>query len=191
MNEMIHQWLPIVAVVAVFAERMREVFAKRDTVRGKTKETLTFNLFMLCGVLIVACGIAENVVYSRRLWWVTFIPGAVMSVLSFTIRRSAIRALGKFWSLHVEMREGHQFVKSGPFAYARHPVYFSMILELLGIGLILNAWMALAGVFLVFIPTLIARVRMEECALVEQFGDPYRDYMRTTPAIFPFRGGAG
>lgn len=185
MNEIIHQWLPVVAVVAVFAERMREVFTKRDTVRGETKEKLTFNLFMICGMLIVAGGIAEYFMCGRVLWWVTFIPGAVMSVLSFTIRRSAIRALGKFWSLHVEMREGHEFVTTGPFAHARHPVYFSMILELMGIGLMLNAWVALGAVFLVFIPTMIARVRMEERALVGQFGDAYREYMRTTPAIFP------
>lgn len=188
MSELINQWLPVAAVIIIFGERMREVFAKRETVRGKTKETLTFNLFMLCGVLIVAAGITEHIVCGRRLWWATFVPGAIMSVFSFVLRRAAIRALGKFWSLHVEMREGHQFVTSGPFAYARHPVYFSMILELLGIGLILNAWFALAGVFVVFIPTMIARVRMEERALVETFGDAYREFMQTTPAIFPIRG---
>ena len=43
----------------------------------------------------------------------------------------------------------------------------------------------LAGVFLIFIPTMVARVRMEEQALIEQFGDAYRNYMRRTPAIFP------
>ena len=31
----------------------------------------------------------------------------------------------------------------------------------------------------------IVRVRIEETALLEQFGNDYREYMRTTPAIFP------
>jgi protein-S-isoprenylcysteine O-methyltransferase Ste14 len=83
------------------------------------------------------------------------------------------------------MREGHEFVTSGPFAYARHPVYFSMILELLGIGLILNAWFSLAAVFVIFTPTLIARVRIEERALLAQFGDAYKAYMESVPAILP------
>ena len=77
---------------------------------------------------------------------------------------------------------------SGPFAYARHPVYFSMILELLGIGLIVNAWIMLAVVFAIFVPTLFARVRIEERALLEQFGDAYGKYMQTTPAIVPGTG---
>jgi protein-S-isoprenylcysteine O-methyltransferase Ste14 len=185
MPEALHYWLPIIAVSAVFAERMREVFTKRQTVPGKTAEKLTFNLFMLCGLAIVVGGITEYVLRVRSLWWPTFIPGVIISVASFAVRRSAIRALGKFWSLHVEMREGHEFVRSGPFAYARHPVYFSMVLELLGIALILNAWIALAAVCLIFIPTMIARVRLEERALVTQFGEAYCEYMRSTPAIVP------
>jgi protein-S-isoprenylcysteine O-methyltransferase Ste14 len=185
MQEFINHHLPVLAVLAVFAERMREVFTKRQTVPGQKKETLTFNLFMLCGQAIVIGGIAEYYLRGLTLWWPVFIPGLLMSIASFIIRRSAIRALGRFWSLHVEMREGHEFVQTGPFAYARHPVYFSMILELLGIGLMLGAWWTLAAVFLLFVPTMIARVRLEERALVEQFGDAYRAYMRNTPAIVP------
>jgi protein-S-isoprenylcysteine O-methyltransferase Ste14 len=159
-------------------------------VPGKTAEKVTFNLFMVCGLLIVAGGIAEYYALHRALWWPIFVLGLVLSLASFVIRRSAIRALGRFWSLHVEMREGHEFVQNGPFASMRHPVYFSMILELLGIGMMLGAWITLAGVFAVFIPTMIARVRLEEAALIGQFGDAYREYMRRTPAIFPRLGGS-
>jgi protein-S-isoprenylcysteine O-methyltransferase Ste14 len=185
MPEFVQYHLPVLATLLVFAERMREVFTKRAVVPGKTKETLTFNLFMLCGLLIVAGGITEYYLRDERLWWATFIPGVILSLASFWLRRAAIRALGRFWSLHVEMREGHEFVRTGPFAYARHPVYLSMVFELLGIGLMLNAWLTLAGVFLLFIPTVIARIRMEEAALVEQFGDAYRVYMREIPAVLP------
>ncbi len=177
--------LPPIAAVAFFGARMSEVFTKRDVVAGKVRENVTFLLFMLCGILILVGGIAEYFLRGLVLWWPTFVVGCVSSLASFAIRRAAIRGLGKFWSLHVEMREGHEFVTSGPFAYARHPVYFSMILELLGIGLVLNAWIALLVVFLIFTPTLIARVRIEERALLEKFGDAYQAYMQTVPAIIP------
>ncbi len=180
------QLVPLAAVVIVYAARMAEVFTKRDVVSGKKTENLTFRLFMLCGILIVIGGIAEFLLRHSVLWWPTFVIGLVCSLASFAIRRAAIRALGKFWSLHVEMREGHEFVTSGPFAYARHPVYFSMILELLGIGLILNAWIALAVVFAIFVPTMITRVRIEERALIEKFGEAYSKYIQRTPAILPF-----
>lgn len=180
-----HHWLPIVAVLLIFGERLREVFTKRQVVAGKTQEKLTFNLFMLCGSGIVIGGLVEYWLTHGWLRWYTFIPGVLISMASFALRRAAIRALGRFWSLHVEMREGHEFVRTGPFAYARHPVYTSMFLELFGIALILNAWISLAVVLLIFIPTLRLRLRLEEKALVDQFGDAYREYMRVTPAIIP------
>ena len=177
--------LPPVVASAFFLARMAEVSTKRDVVAGKKRESVTFLLFMLCGFLIIGGGLAEFFLRHSVLWWPAFVAGVLCSLASFAIRRSAIRALGRFWSLHVEMREGHEFVTSGPFAHARHPVYFSMILELLGIGLVLNAWLALAGVFVIFTPTLIARVRIEERALLEQFGDAYKSYMQCVPAIIP------
>lgn len=185
MNTDLAHLLPPVAALTVFLARMSEVFTKREVVAGKRFESVTFRLFMLCGILIVGGGITEFFLRHSVLWWPTFVVGLVFSLASFAIRRAAIRALGKFWSLHVEMREGHEFVSSGPFAYARHPVYFSMILELLGTGLLVNAWITLAVVFAVFVPTLIARVRIEERALLAQFGDAYAKYMERTPAIMP------
>ncbi len=189
MPEFVYHWLPILAVLAVFGERMREVFAKRQTVQGTKQETLTFNLFMFCGLFMVGGGITEYLLRGLVLSWPIFLPGVLISVASFAVRRAAIQALGRFWSLHVEMREGHEFVTTGPFAYARHPVYFSMILEHTGIALILGAWFSFGIVLLVFIPTLIARVRIEEQALVAQFGEAYRSYMKATPAIVPGLGG--
>lgn len=177
--------IPPFAASLFFLARISEVFTKRDVVPGTTREKLTFRLFMLCGSSIFAGGLAEYFLRGSMLLWPTFIVGCISSIASFVIRRSAIRSLGKFWSLHVEMREGHEFVTRGPFAFARHPVYFSMILELLGIGLILNAWVALIIVFVIFTPTMFARVRIEERALLEQFGDAYRTYMQHVPAIFP------
>lgn len=186
MNASLAHYLPLAAVVAIYAARMAEVFTKREVVPGKRKESVTFMIFMFCGLLILVGGIVEYHLRDSDFWWLTFMAGVALSLASFAIRRAAIRALGRFWSLHVEMRDGHEFVKSGPFAYARHPVYFSMILELLGIGLIVNAWTTLAAVFAIFAPTMLARVRIEERALVEKFGDAYREYMRATPAILPF-----
>jgi protein-S-isoprenylcysteine O-methyltransferase Ste14 len=185
MNQSLAHFLPIAAVVAGYLARMSEVFTKRDVVPGARKESVTFSLFMLCGILIVVGSITEYLLRHSALWWPTFIAGVACSLASFAIRRSAIRALGKFWSLHVEMRNGHEFVTTGPFAHARHPVYFSMILELLSVGLMLNAWISLALVFAIFTPTLIARVRIEERAMIETFGEAYKEYMQTTPAILP------
>ena len=118
---------------------------------------------------------------------VSFIPGALCGIASFAIRRRAITALGQFWSLHVEIRDQHQFVQSGPFRWVRHPTSFSMLLELLAVALILKAGIVLCLVPLLYLPTLAFRLRLEEAALVEKFGPAYQDYMRTTPALLPYK----
>lgn len=39
-------------------------------------------------------------------------------------------------------------------------------------------------------PTLAERVCLEETALVEKFGEAYRRYQQTTPAVIPWKGPA-
>ena len=180
-------WLPIISVGAIVLARMAELGTKRDTIRGTIRENLTLRLFILVGTLVWVGAIIEFFWREERLQWGTFLAGLLCGGLSFWIRRKAIAALGRFWSLHVEIRESHEFVQSGPFRWMRHPTYFSMILELLAIGLILNAVVATASGLALLAPILYWRINMEDAALVEKFGDPYREYQRATPALFPYR----
>ena len=177
--------LPLASVVMIYAARLVELKTRRDTLRGPVLETRTLRLFLLSGTLMLALGLAEH--FWRKPDWngLTFAAGWLCALGSFWLRRRAIAALGKFWSLHVEIRANHEFVRSGPFRWVRHPTYFSMILELLSAAFILRAPLALAAVSVLFIPVLLVRVRIEEAALIEKFGDAYREYQRTTPAIFP------
>jgi protein-S-isoprenylcysteine O-methyltransferase Ste14 len=179
--------LPVISVVVVCAARMFELRTRRQTVSGIVKENLTLRLFLLTGFLMLGGGIAEFFLAKKSLFLPTYSAGLICAAFSFFLRRRAIAALGKFWSLHVEIRENHEFVRSGPFRWMRHPTYFSMILELVAIGLMLNAWWTLLFVVLLFIPVLAARVKLEETALIEKFGETYRRYQRTTPAIFPIK----
>jgi protein-S-isoprenylcysteine O-methyltransferase Ste14 len=179
--------LPVASVIAIYGARMAELRTKRDTVPGSVRETLTLRLFMLAGALMLVGSNLEFFLRGLTLKWWTFAAGWLCSLASFAIRRRAIAALGKFWSLHVEIRENHQFVQAGPFRWVRHPTYFSMILELLGLGLIMNAVYSLLAAAICFVPTLALRLKLEETALVDKFGDAYREYQRTTPALFPYK----
>ena len=179
--------LPIASVLVIYLARMVELKAKRDTIRGPVKENLTLRLFMLAGTFMLVGAITEFLLRHSALWWPTYVAGIACALASFAIRRRAIAALGKFWSLHVEIRESHEFVRSGPFRWVRHPTYFSMILELASIGLILNAYLSFIVAAAIFIPTLMLRLKLEETALVEKFGATYQTYQRETPAILPYK----
>jgi protein-S-isoprenylcysteine O-methyltransferase Ste14 len=108
-------------------------------------------------------------------------------VISFKLRWAAYCGARAFWSLHVEIRDNHEFVQSGPFRYVRHPTYLSMVLELAAFGLICSAWYMLLFIPVVFIPALILRLRLEEPALVQKFGGAYTEYQRRVPMLLPYR----
>jgi protein-S-isoprenylcysteine O-methyltransferase Ste14 len=180
------QLIPIFCALAIYTLRLIEIRTKRDTIACKVSANYTLMLFMAVGTVVFVGSIAEYF-WRGKVWsWPWLIAGIVCAAFSFWLRLKAIAALGKFWSLHVEIRENHEFVRTGPFRWMRHPAYFSMILELVSLCLVLCAFYTLLIVPLLFIPALLARLRIEEAALVEKFGDTYREYRRQVWAILPW-----
>ena len=179
--------LPALSIVAIFLARILELRTKRNIVAGPIKENLTLRLFIVTGVIMLASTLAELILTQPKINWMLFVCGWLIAIASFVIRRRAIAALGRFWSLHVEIRENHEFVRTGPFRWLRHPTYFSMILELVSMAVIASVFRSLLIIPVLFFPVLLIRLRIEEAALVEKFDGDYVEYQRTTPALFPYR----
>jgi protein-S-isoprenylcysteine O-methyltransferase Ste14 len=76
-------------------------------------------------------------------------------------------------------------IDTGPYRWVRHPSYSGLILTLLGLGPALGNWAALA--VLVVVPTvgLVVRIRVEERALLEALGEPYRRFAAGRPRLLP------
>lgn len=184
MNQFV-PYLPLVSVILLVAARLKEMGTRRDTISGPVREQWTLRLFTLVGLLISIGSMVEYYLEGLRMVWLWFILGWICGLSSFAIRRAAIAALGRFWSLHVEIRENHQFVQSGPFRYLRHPVYFSMILELVAFIVICHAWWVAIGIPCLFFPVLMRRLQLEEAALDEKFGPLYAEYRQKTSAVIP------
>lgn len=177
--------LPILSVILIVAMRLKEMGTRRDLIRGQIHEQLTFRLLLSVGTSISLLSIVEYCVRRPAFSWPSFFLGWIFGLSAFAIRRRAIEALGKFWSLHVEIRSEHQFVQHGPFRFVRHPAYATMLLELLSLTTLAQAWLTMLAIPLVYGPVLWRRIRLEETALTEKFGEVYAQYCRTTPALIP------
>jgi len=94
-------------------------------------------------------------------------------------------SLGKNFSTTLHLRQGHSLVTTGPYRWARHPMYTALFL--LGVGfLLLTANWAVGVPLIVALPILVAvRVGNEEALMIEQFGDEYRAYMQQTGRFLP------
>ena len=112
--------------------------------------------------------------------------GLFLIWLGLVLRMWVIRSMGRFFTVDVTIREGHQLKTDGFFRSVRHPSYLASLVTFFGFGLSLNNWFSLAVVFVpVFIAFLI-RIKVEEKVLVKQFGAEYLDYSNKTQRIIPF-----
>lgn len=93
--------------------------------------------------------------------------------------------LGLNWSPNLEIREKHELVTRGIYAYIRHPMYASQWLWVIAQPLLLQNWIAGFINLVIFIPFYFMRVRAEEELMLEQFGEQYRSYMQRVRPVFP------
>jgi protein-S-isoprenylcysteine O-methyltransferase Ste14 len=94
-------------------------------------------------------------------------------------------ALGKNWSFEARMRTDHQLIRRGPYARIRHPIYLGMLLFLLGIAIAFGHWLQLIVAVPIFLAGTMIRTRLEDALLEAQFGDEFRRYAQSTPALIP------
>jgi methyltransferase len=101
----------------------------------------------------------------RRTAWGAFALGAAVFVAGKLIKYWAVASLGRRWTFRVLVVPDAPLIRSGPYAYLRHPNYVGVMGELSGMALMAGARWTGAVVVLVFAALLAARVRVEERAL--------------------------
>ena len=148
----------------------------------------TFRLIMIGSSLAVIVGCVASF-----LPWLTIAHeytavaiGTLLLVAGAALRRYCFNALGKSFTGTVIVSPDQRIVQQGVYRLVRHPSYTAAFLMFIGIGLALGSWISLAILFLVHCYLYGARVAVEERALVETLGEPYRQYMARTKRFIPF-----
>jgi len=115
----------------------------------------------------------------------TFWIGIGLIILGILIRAIAIATLWRYFTVDVSIREGQQLVDRGLYHVIRHPAYTGSLLSFLGLGFAFNNWLSVAIIAIATIIGFSYRIAVEEGALVEHFGDRYRDYMQRSKRLIP------
>ena len=122
--------------------------------------------------------------------------GRILDIIGFVLYLGgcvfvlwARRTLGKMWGLstsqNVKLRDDHQLIQSGPYAFVRNPMYFGWWAAMFGLLLVYPTWAVL--LLLVFsVVAFIGRAHREDAALAERFGDAWTEYTKHTKFIIPF-----
>lgn len=82
-------------------------------------------------------------------------------------------------------RKNQQLMTDGPFSVVRNPLYVFSLIGIVGVGLISTRITILASLLIMHLISYHYLVQREEAALLERFGDAYRDYCARVKRFIP------
>ena len=120
------------------------------------------------------------------------VPGIVTDTIgvALTIAGAAIAIVARLylagnWSAVAAVRQGHEIVQSGPYAWVRHPIYSGGLLAAVGTAIAFGQVRDLLALPLISFGFWL-KSRSEEQLLLQELGADYAAYRRQVPsAIVP------
>ncbi|MGY3692609.1 protein-S-isoprenylcysteine O-methyltransferase Ste14 [Bradyrhizobium sp. USDA 3240] len=111
--------------------------------------------------------------------------GVFVAIGALVMFRLTHRALGRNWSVSLDVRENHHLITGGIYRKIRHPMYSAFWLWAVAQALLLPNLLAGFAGLIGFGTLFFGRVAKEEQMMLEAFGDEYSEYMARTGRIIP------
>jgi protein-S-isoprenylcysteine O-methyltransferase Ste14 len=153
---------------------------------SKILSFISFGCLLICLVLYhLNIFIFNNIKYTQLnipVWlrWC----GAVLFLIGDILFYFVHSYLGRSWSGFIVLLDDHKLIKNGPYKYMGHPMYTSILLVVISIFLLTTSWLLTLTFLFVFLVA-ASRIPKEEKLMLNQFGDEYREYKKTTGILFP------
>jgi len=168
----------VMFLIGALGERLYEFRFSQKAERGERKMEWSYTALHTLYLVVFAVTGVEYFFWPRTIHYVVTAGGVTLFVVSLVVRLTAIRTLGRFWSLDLEIRAEHRLVTEGIYRYVRHPAYSAIMLEIVSVPLVANAFGALALALFGYVPLLLWRWRCEEREMIQKFGDRYIQYRK-------------
>ena len=188
MDTSYHALLPVTWLCWALYWGFAAIGAKPDTRRERVASRLGYAVPIALGAVALAvpdalgAELERHFVPATEAWfwvgWAVTLAGMALTVL-------ARMWLGRNWSGTVTLKQDHELICDGPYAYMRHPIYTGLLLALIGTAIAIDQWQALVGVVLVMV-ALVRKMTVEERFMHEQFGEAYTRYRAHVRALVPF-----
>jgi protein-S-isoprenylcysteine O-methyltransferase Ste14 len=124
----------------------------------------------------------ERGLLPRRDWLVDAAAILVVTGLAFAVWARLI--LAGNWSGTVTLKHDHDLIRTGPYAWVRHPIYTGLLTAMLGNAVAIDERRGLLALAIITVAFLY-KMRTEEAFMTQAFGDRYRDYADKVPALIP------
>jgi protein-S-isoprenylcysteine O-methyltransferase len=177
--------LPILVIIYIVSECCLTRFSGRD---ATSKDRGSWQGFALASIVGIPGSILAAYYFRAGIlleWYLFYVFGVCVFAAGLVLRTYSIIYLGRFFTLNVAIATDHRLIDSGPYRFIRHPAYTGGLMLCFGFGLSIGNWLS---VVIIVVPTLAAcwwRMKIEEAALLEALGEPYRRYMKRTKRLVP------
>jgi protein-S-isoprenylcysteine O-methyltransferase Ste14 len=118
-------------------------------------------------------------------WDTCFAIGSLLVITGLIIRIKSILTLKHQFTYTVTRIEDHELIRSGLYKDIRHPGYLGQLIIFLGISLSLSNWLSVLFMIIPVLAGYIYRINVEEKFMVDQMGQKYNDYKKTTKKLIP------
>ena len=167
-------FVPMFIFGVVLVVAAPELLAKR--LNSKEKRNKQGAIVRLSGLMFVAGFVVAGLDF--RYGWSAVSEAVVYSsvalfLLSYLLYAEVMRE-NAWLSRTIEVSENQKVVSTGLYGIVRHPMYTATVVLFLSMPLILGSWWAF-GVFLLYIPMIVARIIDEERLLAAEL-DGYAEY---------------
>ena len=167
------------------------VLALVRPVRGREGTKRSADPFLLVALLVLPLATAPLAAWGARRGWLVLPGGDALTIAGLllvggglALRILAMRQLGSRFDPTVAILPDHALETRGLYSRMRHPGYTGAWLAGLGAALTFGGGLGLVTVAL-FAAALAARVKNEERALEQHFGDSFRAWRSHTGAFLP------
>lgn len=176
-------------LVVFFAWLMIDAFVvfRLKTGKAENRDQLSLKLLMIGGPVIFALSIAVSYGATAAMHSVALqMAGLVILVVGIAVRSIAIAQLGRFHTPNVAIRSDHQLKADGLYAHVRHPSYLGALIGFLGFSMTLGNWLSVIVMMSLSTSLYLYRIKEEEAALAEAFGDAFQRYAARTRRLIPW-----
>jgi protein-S-isoprenylcysteine O-methyltransferase Ste14 len=110
--------------------------------------------------------------------------GVALTTLGAAIAIWARTRLGTNWSAEVGVKQGHELIRSGPYAYVRHPIYTGLLVAIVGTAVVICQVRGLLAIVVILLAHSL-KAKREEALMACEFGERYQEYRKQTGFLFP------
>lgn len=176
--------------ITFFVSEVLLLIFKRSKNSGQRINKDRRSLLILWIVIVVSFTLGNFIGGEYPVWClynyeIAVYTGMVICILGFAIRWTAVRQLGKMFTVDVAITNNHNLKTNGLYKTVRHPSYLGLLMIIIGLAICLNS---ISGFLIIAIPCFLAvnhRIKVEEQVLIAEFGEQYINYKKQVSKIIP------